>query len=235
MNVTLCSAFRNASGYIGRYFHQVSDLENSLFLRGDRLSAIWCEGDSTDDTWRILNNFCEGAGNITDSLYASCLFQHAHGGADFGSIVNAERFANLADVWNAIWQRIPDNADAVLFVESDLVWEPETMLALLDDLAHVPAVAPMVMHGGFKPNAYYDSWGYRKDGERFKRYPPYFDGWPVTELAPIDSAGSCIAMRGDLARQLTWPAEDVCVGVCRQIYEHGGSVWLDPTQEILHL
>jgi hypothetical protein len=50
----------------------------------------------------------------------------------------------------------------------------------------------------------------------------------------LDSAGSLLVMQGEKVRELCWPQEDVVVGLCRQIYEFGGSVWLDPAQRVIH-
>lgn len=228
MNVTLCSAFRNATPYLERYCHQVSELAQALADRDDSLSCVWGEGDHTDHTRRVLE--------VASVFYDADVVNVSHGGPDHGSIVNAERFANLSKVWNAIWARIPQDADAVVFVESDLIWEPATIIALLDDLAHVPAVAPMVMleREGFPANQFYDCWAFRKDGKHFRPQPPYFDESPRGPATVLDSAGSCIVMRGDVARGLVWPAEDVAVGICRQIRERGGDVWLDGQLGVVH-
>lgn len=240
MNVTLCSAFRNASSYIARYRLQMLGLAAALSKRRDKLRVIWCEGDSIDDTWHQLRHmyYSEDA-----ECYSIDMFQHHHFGPDHGSVVNAERFANMAKVWTEIWRRIPDDADAVIFVESDLIWQPSTILALLDDLERVPAVAPMVLleRAGYPAKQFYDVWAFRRNGEHFTHNPPYV---PLTvkghtemmdgSLEQIDSAGSCIVMRGDVARGVTWPPEDVVVGVCRQIRERGDSVWLDAKETVVH-
>lgn len=227
MNVTLCSAFRNASNYIDRYFAQVDRLSNALDQRGDILHLILAEGDSADNTWQSLHRVaCDG--NMQ-------LVTVNHGGPDYGSVVSTERFANLAKVCNAIWQRLPANADAVVWMESDLIWEPATVLALLDHLTHVPAVAPMVMlrREGFPADFFYDSWAFRKNGKHFGHWPPY-DDWLGEDMMQVDSAGSCLVMRGDVARAVHWPSEDVIVGLCRLINEQGGSVWLDSKLQVTH-
>lgn len=231
MNVTLCSAFRNASAFIGRYFEQMAKLRDRLGERGDCLYLVLAEGDSIDATWSDL--FW-----VTDDFDCEVIRVN-HGGPDYGSVVNAERFANIAKVCNAIWERIPQDAGAVIFVESDLIWEPSTMLALLDRLPKYPAVAPRIMlqREGFPDGYFYDTWAFRRNGKHFSGWLPWWDddedrayGEPVQ----LDSAGSCMAIRGDLARQLCWPAEDVLVGLCRLIYERGGSVWLDPKASVIH-
>ena len=170
-------------------------------------------------------------------LFRSTLIRVDHGGPDHGSVVNAERFANMAKVWNRIWAAIPGDADVVLFVEADLEWHPKTMITLIDSLREYPAIAPMIMlrREGFPIDAFYDCWAFRKDGLPFNHRPPYFQGWSTDMPVLLDSAGSCIAMRADIARMVTWPAEDVIRGICRQIHELGHGVWLDPWLEVYHL
>lgn len=229
MNVTLCSAFRSATSYIERYCSQVGALATALLNRGDHLNCIWGEGDHTDDTPLVLRTAAP--------FYDAEIVTVNHGGPDHGSVVNAERFANMAKVWNEIWARIPGDADAVIFVEADLVWESCTMLALLGDLQDVPCVAPKIIlrREEWPANFWYDNWGYWRNGVQIGTMPPYFvDLMPDTHLLELDSAGSCLVMRGDVARGLTWPPEDVIVGICRQIRERGGSVWLDAQQKVIH-
>jgi hypothetical protein len=122
-------------------------------------------------------------------------------------------------------------------VESDLTWSPETMLALLDDLEHVPAVAPMVMlrRDGYPEGYWYDSWAFWRNGVQVRVMPPYFEGMDEeTDLFEIDSAGSCIAMRGGVASGLWWPPEDVVRGVCREIKARGYEIFLDAKVSVIH-
>lgn len=229
MNVTLCSAFRSSMSYLARYLNQVSGLRQALGDRDDRLNFVWGEGDHVDDTRRVL----VGA----SVFYNAEIVTVNHFGPDHGSVVNAERFANMAKVWNEIWRRIPDDADAVIFVESDLIWEPATMLALLDDLEHVPAVAPKIIlqREGYHPAFWYDNWAFWRNGVQISVVPPYFaDLIGNDDLLGLDSAGSCLVMRGNVARGLCWPPEDVVRGVCRQIRERGDSIWLDAKETVIH-
>lgn len=232
MNITLCSAFRNSCAYIGRYFEQVAQLHDALHARGgpkgNPLNLLFGWGDSDDSTDALLMRLGRPLG--------ATLVEYHHGGPVFDSVVHLSRFAQLAAVWNRIWERIPNDADAVLFVESDLIWQAGTMLTLLDRLADYPAIAPMILlrREPYPSYYWYDSWAFVKDGGHIANSPPYFDGWDLREPIRVDSAGSCLAIRGEIARQLYWPAEDVVVGVCRQIREQYGSVWLDPAAEVYH-
>jgi len=211
-------------GTIGRYFRQAEELQKALIGRGDTLSLVSGEGDSTDGTrgllWALLHPF------------DATLVDVSHGGPAFGSVVDVQRFKQLAGVWNCIWMHIPTSADIVIFCESDLIWDADTMIALIDDLKRVPCVAPFLAE--LSTAGFFDTWAYRKDGKHFNKHEPYFDGWPTTELVPIDSAGSLLVMNAELARHLTWPEEDIVVGICNQIYRYGGSVHLDPACTVTH-
>lgn len=228
MNVCLCSSFRDSTGYIDRYFAQVDALHAALEKRADRLRVIIGEGDSKDATRAEVEQ------HLAEADYLTTFLDVAHGGKKYGSVVNAQRFAQLSQVWNKIWAAIPKNYSAVLFLESDIIWQPETMLTLLDCLDTYPAIAPMVLCPRINPTFLYDSWAFRKDGQHIWVGPPYFPDWEMQEPLQVDSAGSVLAMRGALAHRLTWPAEDVIVGVCRGIYELGESVWLHPKLEVQH-
>jgi hypothetical protein len=235
MNVTLCSMFRNMGNRLYLYIKQIEHLSYLLRGRGDCVHFIWCEGDSTDETSDKLRKVA--ASDNLAGFHSIDLFQYHHGGPEYGSVVNATRFANLAKVCNAVWQRVPQDADVVLWVESDLIWEPDTMVKLIDSLSTYPAVSPMVLlkRDGYPPGYFYDNWAARKNGVRIGTMPPYFPGWDMVTPLEVDSAGSVLAIRGDLARQVTWPEEDVIVGLCRQISKVGGRIWVNPNLKVVHL
>ena len=220
-HVVLSSIFRDSTEYIGRYFEQVYALQDRL---EDWVDLVIAEGDSTDGTYDELKLGC--APN-------DVLLKVDHGGRKFGSVDHPERWANIAKVCNAVAERWPEKA-TVIYVESDLIWEPGTMLRLLADLDTVPAVAPMCMRNG----GFYDLWGHRGlDGERFTMGPPYHKDLEATDdaLVEIGSAGSCVVMRPDIARVARFGENDCMVGLGRSIrYEAGGHLYLDRTVSVTH-
>jgi hypothetical protein len=228
MNVTLCSAFRNATPYLPRYFARIDALDHALHALGHRLTLVWGEGDSTDSTLAVLQ--------AATYRFRAHLVDCTHGGPAFGSIESVARFRQLAQVGNKIWAAIPENTDAVIYVESDLIWQPATLVALLDSLTVYPAVAPMILDSP-PLDTFYDVWGFRRNGVRFAKQPPYYPGLTHFRAAgkaiQLDSAGSCLALRWSLAQWLHFP-EDCFVGFCRLLYERGGELWLDPTLVCLH-
>jgi len=224
MNVTLCSSFRNSCEYLQRYFAQIHALDTALHDRGHTLRFVWGEGDSTDDTLKTLQ--------AATYRFKAAITDCTHGGPAFGSIESQQRFQQLAYVGNQIWAAIPDDTDAVIYVESDLIWEPETMVGLLEMLTVYPAVAPMILDSPPKVT-YYDTWGSRCSGLRFTKRPPYHPDIVAGQMLKLDSAGSCIALRWKLAQWLHFP-EDCFVGFCRELHKQGGELWLDPSLICYH-
>ncbi len=217
MKIAICSAFRNAERHVPRYFSQIAGLYLLLRARGDGLHLVLGEGDSTDQTRLLLT------GNLRALGLAATGVDCTHGGPRFGHVQDARRFAQLAQVYNQIWAGIPADAHAVIFVEGDLIWQPQTMVALLDRLQDAAAVAPMVYHaagctryGPATVRYFYDTWGFAAAGVNFSNRPPYhrcINGHPI----PLDSAGSCIVMRAQAARRVCFPDADMVVGMTRHV------------------
>lgn len=228
MHIALLSSFRNASGHVPRFFEQVDVLWQVVNERGDHLSLIFGEGDSIDGTRdAMLDQWPADLMTIVDN---------SHGGPPMGSIVHPMRFAQLSYSGNAILRAIPADADAVIWVESDLLWGADTLLALVEGLREAAVVAPMVLASDH-PDRFYDIWAFRKDGRHFAPFPMYHPDVPmVGSPVPVelDSAGSCLAIRGDVARAVTFPPEDVIVGLCRQVREMGGRVIVRPDLVVRH-
>lgn len=227
MNIVLCSSFRSSLHYLRRYLSQCDELDTRLQHAGHKLSFIWAEGDSTDGTLKMLT--------AAKWRFKAEIVDATHGGPAFGSIVNLQRFRQLAYVANQVWERLPTDADAVLWVESDLIWEADTLVRLLARLSEVPVVAPMILENP-PSQLYYDVWAHRCNGQQFTKQLPYHAAIESDNsgLLEMDSVGSIIAMRGEVARSVYVPIEDVLVGTCRMIREEGWSVWLDTGLKAFH-
>jgi glycosyltransferase involved in cell wall biosynthesis len=231
MEVALTSIVRNGMGYIDRYAHQVGELARLLYENGEHdLDVYIAEGDSTDGTWEWL----QGWAAKNPHEYGVTAIKADHGGPVFGSVDNPTRWQNIARTYNRAFQVTGlHRPDAVIQVESDLIWHPETMRSLLAHLEQVPAVAPMSMHQrGF----FWDIWGHRgMDGDHFTNQPPYYWGLvdlPLGKLMQISSAGSCIVMRGEIAGRCWFDEADAMLG--KDIYAKGYSLWLDPSLSVTH-
>lgn len=233
MNVTLCSAFRDSTAYLQPYFAQVNALDHALHEQGHRLSFVWGEGDSTDDTKATLLATCY--------RFRAVVVDCTHGGPKFGSVINAQRFRQLAHVGKRIFAAIPADADVVAWVESDLVWEPTTLLALIERVVSggYAVMAPMVFlrRDGWPvdPPAFYDVFAYRADGRHFAHQPPYHAAYVADQPFPVDSVGSCVVMRGEIARELIFDEQTVFPDLCGQIRASGNAIYVDPTVACYHL
>lgn len=222
MNIAILSIFRNASSYIERYFDQTQQLRRQLLDRGDYLYLLLGHGDSTDDTDILLNE------EVCFALGAE-LFDVAHGGPEYFSVVNPERMRQLAGCANALLDQLPENVDVVGWVESDLVWDTDTLLRLIDHTRHVPAVAPLVKQDEF----FYDTWAFRKNGEHFTHSTPYCK-WLDRDLMELDSAGSVLFVRAEYARKARFDNGEAIVGFSRSLRRHGATIWCDPTLRVEH-
>lgn len=218
----IASVFRDSAEYLERYVTQIKELREHLDVY-----VIAVEGDSTDDTWAMLRD--------TDFYVLKC----EHGGPKYGSIDYPTRWRQIAAACQVAMiaaTRLTEPDDPFCYVESDLIWEPETMLTLATDLERVPAVAPMSMirqqdDGSLR---FYDDWGYRKNGVQFSRHEPYFDGWNPGELTPIDSSGSCFATLGHYLPGLDFSPTSCIRGIGESLRDNGYQLYLDPTVAVYH-
>jgi|ERR1035437_104598 hypothetical protein len=209
--ITVCSIFRNAASYVPRYFKQIEALRGEIDVR-----LVLAEGDSTDETRRLIHEVAEPR-DITLTI--------EHGGFAFGSVDNPERWMNIAHVVSGVIDAVIDPRDALIWVEGDLLWEPMTMLRLLE--VGRP-VAPMVYAGS--STRFYDTWGYRKNGAMFSGSPPYIPGeyeMNKSSLVKIDSCGSCFVLPPDNFASFyewdgMWP------------FTAGGDLWLDTDAPVRH-
>jgi hypothetical protein len=236
--IAIASMFRNSSSYIDHYAGQIADLTGWLVGRGYDIHLIAAEGDSSDDTWEKLNaRLAYVMGRITYIAKDSKLtiFKAEHGGPVFGSIENTQRWRNISFVCDKILEAVELEDTYLLYVESDLFWDADTMqylLGHLDASSDIDAIAPLCIHQ--QTGQFYDTWGHRKDGQRFQGPRPYHPGVGL-KLTEIDSAGSCIAMKGEVARNCRFnPADEGIVGFGRDIHAKGYKLWLDPQLQVFH-
>lgn len=193
MKIVVVSAFRNMSTRINAYYQQVHALQQHVGAEHE-ISVVAVEGDSIDDTERELVHLAELWQLELD------LVKHEHGQRMFGSTEEPERLEALTGVMKAgLKAAASSGADVMLYVESDLRWQPHDVGSVID-IAYrrdeeFDVVAPMCFAG----EAFYDIWGFLGlDGERFSPFEPYHgDVAAGGELVEISSCGSCFAMRID--------------------------------------
>lgn len=225
MSVTICSIFRDSSDYIHRYFTQIAELEQHI----GPVRLVLGEGDSTDSTRSLISINLHEHSHAEDELV-----DVSHGGAKYGSVDHPVRWAQISYCCNKVLDALGRCHHPVIWIESDLIWDPKTMVRLLADLDRYPAVAPMSMYQG----RFYDIWGHRgEDGKTFTMHEPYHHSLEATQgpMVRIGSAGSCIAMVPEVAAKARFGAQDAIVGFCRSIkHDAHASLWLDRRVAVEH-
>ena len=272
MHIAVGSMFRNSEGYIGRYVAQFNALVQAAPQH--TFEPILAEGDSTDRSWEMLNDAFPGH-----------VIKREHGGRWFGvsgpdwhtSADDPQCMSQVSFVCNGVLEMVKPDHDVLLWVESDIIWQPSTMLALISWLKNpnwepvteyttgtvmwegVDAVAPLCIGNELwhfrvhpllnargrhpycnckDPSAVhlYDWWGLEAEGRKFQVCPPFH---PMLEkeasLYPMDTVGSCLVMRGNVARECRYdPPERGMSGFCENIRSHGYKIWLDPKLKVRH-
>jgi hypothetical protein len=229
--VGLGSIFSNSIATLDKYIAGVVDLRDRLEARGDGLVCLWVEGDSEDETWEQLHYLA-----CKERLVAF-VEERSHGNKVFPSVEDNQRFKQLAWVANGVLEQISDDVDVFLWVESDIEWDAETALRLIDHVrdGHVMATCPVWFINSGWGSQWYDTFAFRKDSLRFEPHPPYHPCLSAdSALVEIDSCGSIWALRGDVARRVRFTPESCCVGLCEQAREMGHSIVLDKTLGVVH-
>lgn len=225
MNVVVGSAFRNSGGRLWGYFSQVSELRRVLFNQGHGIRLIAVEGDSVDNTAQQLLRFAD------DYELPIRLVTRNHGGPVFGSTEAPERMKALSYVGNGILEAVRSVDDVLVYVESDLLWKADVIVRLMSLLSQqIDVISPLVM----ADKAFYDIWGFRKDGERFGPFHPYHAGLRLDQPTEVDSVGSCLVMKAQVARDVRIPDGGALVGFCQVAREQGYHVWVDARERINH-
>ncbi len=195
MKIVVISAFRNMLDRVRDYMDRIVALRRALKVEGGgSVRVIAVEGDSTDGTADRLDSEALRLGIDLDRV------THDHGLRVFGSTEHADRLEALTGVMMAGMNAVRETDDALLYIESDLRWTPDMVLAALRLSAAredgFDVVSPMIFCGA----RFYDVFAFRRDGERFSQQPPYHPSLRDTGITEVDSVGSCLTMRAEVAR-----------------------------------
>lgn len=222
MNVVLVSNFRNMSGRVARYLDQVLALSQHHKLR-----VVAIEGDSIDDTAGELVRL-SGAMGIPLTIHT-----HNHGKQVFGSTESSERFVALTGVMMAGMHAVNSSDEVAVSVESDLMWGTYDMLALIG-IVHrgkdTDIVAPMIFAGA----RFYDVWAFRKNGIRFTPHAPYHHELAINGVTEVDSVGSCLAMRAEIAQTVTPIGQQCIVSWCAGARAQGYTIGVAAGLRVAH-
>lgn len=228
MTLAVITFFRNSAirGQVAPFFTQAARLRNILQKQGFafRVIAVW--GDCVDDTYKEILRNAEYHNLAVQTV------EHNHGQREFGSTEHPDRMVALSALGNAGLEAVREGDTAVFYVESDLVWDPHTVISLLNRLnGEVHVVAPLIFAG----EHFYDVFCFRKNGHRFAPFYPYHselrhDG----NLTQVDSVGSALVMHGEVARHCRIINDNVLMGFCQDCWNKGFTVNVDASQKVVH-
>jgi hypothetical protein len=199
------------------------------------------EGDSTDRGATRAHLIAESHG------FNFGLRTHNHGRPFYGSVEHPDRMESLSTVCNAMLDSVAPSDDVVVYVESDLVWDPATIHYLINLLVGAngkyAVVSPLIFAG----QLFYDVWAFRGlDGQRFSPFPPFhsslnghrhrhFTSDPIAnQLVEVSSVGSCLVMSGEAARTVRVSDGGALVGWCKSAREHGHCIAIAPELAVRH-
>jgi hypothetical protein len=227
LDIVLCSLFANSvsSGHLDYYIPQVISLKE--MLPADRLRFIWVWGDSQDDTGKTLGEVADREG------LDATIVEHSHGLGVFPSTESSERFKVLSGVGNAGLEHLRETDDCIVWIESDLQWDGETIVSLVDHVKDgLDIVVPFIRFAF--TGQFYDIFAYRGlDEKRFLPDPPYHSEY-TGKLMELSSAGSCVVMKGECARKARFTPESCFVGLLQNLRKDGYHLWMDPELEVVH-
>lgn len=215
------SIIRDGESYLPRYYDQLKSLTKDY-----EIGLAICEGDSLDDTGEMIYR-------LLPSELALYSYTYSHNGPKFGSVDVSERWFNIAKTWNYMLDNIVnefEEYDYFCYMEADLIWDKATIDKLVEGMEEFDCVAPMSMLG---ENWFYDTWGHRSNGMNFAAtypYHPYFNDY--LRYMPLDSAGSCILMKSEVAKNCRLSLKDAMIG--HDIIKKGYSFVLDKIVIVNH-
>ncbi len=214
MNVVMMSLWRD-------------DAEKDLEARAEHLLSkrgvarwVWVVGDCEDDTKMRLES---AAWTNTDKNIEIIR-------GDTGILGEAPdvRVRRLSQTIKTGLEAIHDSDDWIIIHESDLRSPADVVERFLKTGKEVVAGWVTLEPQGI----FYDTWGYRADGELFANHFPYHRRYQRSGVFEVDSVGSCWMFPAGEARHIM-PERFACVEMCAKLKTRGRTIWVDPTIPIV--
>lgn len=230
--VCVLTPFRNARRYLPLYFRQLTSLRDLLSQNNYYLRLVAAEGDSLDGTHdRIIELANEHNIPLT-------MVDTTHGHMKWGSVEDPVRMRVMSEVMNKALDEVKESDDIVVWIMSDLEWEAETILGLINDLIadsetpyNIGIHAPFV-YADKNRNYFWDTWAYRAGEKRFSNTKP-FHSWLEEGSFFLDSAGTCLVMLAEVARKAK-ASDNEAVSFCREVDRLGYRILFNGNREVFH-
>jgi FkbM family methyltransferase len=232
--VAILTPFRNARRYLPLYFRQLTSLRDLLSQNGYSLRLVAAEGDSLDGTRERISQLA------SDHNIPLTLVDTTHGHMRWASVEDPVRMKVMSDVMNKALDEVKESDSVVVWIMSDLEWTPSSIFSLIksaecEDLnCHIFAPVVLALPGSVDRSVFYDTWAFRGcDGERFRMVYPWHRDLLSEGLCEISSAGTCLAMKGQVARDCRASNEEA-VSFCCNASAEGYSVAIDLRVSVVH-
>jgi hypothetical protein len=216
--VTIVTPCRDAA--IKAYRRRVEQLE----YPADALRVVVVEGDSVDDTWARVCAWADADPRVT-------AVKHDTGKPRFGSVVSAERFRLLAEVFNAGLDAVDTTwSDYALMLPVDIVHSPSLLRRLT---AHgVDFVCPLTWMG----EVFYDTWALSVNDCFFPNFSrAWADAHLGQDLIAATTVGGTLLMRAAaLADGVRYTPDEVDRGLSLHARRRGYGLYLDPATHVYH-
>ncbi len=202
------------------------DMQRNLSARIDHLLHkvgvdrwVWVVGNCSDSTEAALRNVAHTWSRITVVRFDS----------DELGDAPEQRLLRMSQTAQAGMDTVQPDDDYWCFHESDLI-SPDTVVLRM--LALQRSETPCAVAGWpVLGDMFYDTWAYRKDGQKFSNFAPYHPAY-VDHVFEVDSAGSVLLVPAEALRQGVRCTTGGLVEVCAGLKARGYPIYVDPHLKI---
>ena len=226
-NVTITAPWRDNAEQVHGFAKMVEAQTYPL----DHLRVLCVEGDSTDNTVDILRLWAAQNNQVT-------VLKRDTNEKRWPSVVNVDRFAHLAKVFNPCLEEIDWGwSDYSLFIPSDVSFSPDLVMSLV--IAEKDLISPMFWIGDFHNGdcRFYDIWGFVQRGG--KKFPPYSFAWyqhhmPGDPFEVDYIGGAMLCRRKVIESGVRYTPDKADHGLCETARANGFTLWCHPGTHIVH-
>lgn len=218
------------------YLDEFMEMILSMDYPHDRMSLVFCEGNSADNSYGILMELKHRFGSRFRRFevlkqrtrdYYSPFQRHL-------PFNQRRRYRLIAEARNMIASRIEDE-DYVLWIDADIEEVPGTLVKDLMSNS-VDIVAPLVLWDRMNPKLYTLGHSVMVNGSLID-IAAYYGGLNniPQELIPVDGVEGCFLVRAEIHRRVSFPDNIAeCVGFCLKAKELGYKVYVDGRLRVWH-
>lgn len=211
---------RTGSSYLPDFFDRVDKLAALV----PALRVVVGENDSRDNTKDVLAT-CRDTAD-----YEVTILDCGDGSQHYPSIDNPDRWHSICGVMNKVLDEVRPSDRTFMYIDPDLIWEPDMIVRLL--VHDVEVAAPLAWHHSGRV---FDLWGTRRNGVPISRATDQFwDDAPTNGLIEVDSVACCNVLDARIARKTRFGEWDANVGWHADIRSQGHKIWLDLDEKVIH-